>query len=387
MSSKRNESTPRRVRRSVNANGMMTTAVILAATLAVGASASAASAAGSSSGLAAAKAVIAAHTGPVDQFVAPGPAVNGKSLKGKSVWFVELGPAPTFEDDAAGLQQATKALGMTVKICGGEYTPATEAGCITQAVDAHAAGILTDSFYPATTSIAYAKSHKVPLIAGSEPGQDTPLLQFMPYTSGSSQAQIAMAWIIVHSGGKANVITNTSYGDKGTQTEGAAAANALKKNCPSCGYVDVPNTPSNYTTAIPQGVSTSMLKDPSLTIAYTQFDPEVSFFSQGMKSAGRSLPIVSAGAILSQMQVVKAHGYELADVGNNTNYLSWIMVDRLIRMILHKPAPTHVYVPTRVFDSSNVSKLTMTQSASTSGAWYGPTAQYMNGFKKLWGVA
>lgn len=390
MSDKRNESTPRRVRRWKDVTGTVTTAVVLASALALGVSASAASAAGGkSSGVAAAKAVVAAHTGPVNQFVAPGPAVNGKRLKGKSIWFVELGGSGSFVDDAQALQQPTEALGMKLQVCDGNYVPATWSACITQAVNAGAAGIVTDSFSPEAVApaVAYAKKHKVPIVVGSEPGRNTPLEQFMPFTDGPGEARVAVDWMIAHSDGKANILAVTTEGDPGTQADTTAAVRELKKNCPSCGWVDALSTSSDFSTVWPTAVSAALLKHPSLTIAYAQFDPDVPYLTQGMNSAGRSLPYVGMNAVLAQMESVKSHGSELADVGSNANYSSWIVVDRLIRMILHKPAPTHVYFPIRVFDSTNVSRLTMTQSASTSGQWYGPTTSYKNGFKKLWGLA
>ena len=107
-------------------------------------------------------------------------------------------------------------------------------------------------------------------------------------------------------------------------------------------------------------------------------------FQRGIGQSGHKIKIVSTNAVLSQMQQVKS-GAQLADVGANRNYLGWATMDRMLRMILHKPAPVHETIPIRVFDATNIASIALTQSASVSGAWWGPTT-YQQKFKTLWGL-
>ena len=108
-------------------------------------------------GLAAAKGDVAAHRKKSGAFVPPGPAIDATSLKGKSVWYIPVGAAvPVFQVEAHGIKQALAKLGMTYKTCDGKFLPAAAAACITQAVNAGAAGIIPDSVDPATVGTALA---------------------------------------------------------------------------------------------------------------------------------------------------------------------------------------------------------------------------------------
>ncbi len=359
-----------------------------------GSSSSTASAASSSSsassggsGTAAAAAVVAAHRGPSGAFVAPGPAVKATGLKGKSVWYIPIGAAiPVLLGEAGGIQQAATSLGMSYHTCDGKLLASNQATCINQAVNAGAAGIITDSFDPTTvsTALAAAKAKKVPVIVGNENGAQTALEQFMTVGGDPEQEPVAMDWIIQHSGGKAKILSTTVIGDKGTESAATAGTAELKKNCSGCTQTIVQTTAAQLQN-IGSAVSSSLLQHKDVDYGFPQFDFLVPLFKQGLQSSGKKLTLVSTNGVLSQMQEVKAHGAQVADIGANRNYLGWSAMDRLVRMILGKPAPTKVTVPVRVFDATNIGSVKLNQADSLSGIWYGPTT-YQAAFKKLWGL-
>jgi ribose transport system substrate-binding protein len=352
------------------------------------ASTSAASSSSSGGATSAAAAVVAAHRGLDTKFTPPGPAVNASSLKGKSIWYVPIGASiPVLQGEAMGMKQAATALGMTYRTCDGKLLASDQSACIEQAVNANAAGIITDSFDPKTvaTAITYAKAHKVPVIIGNEFGPQTALDQYMTVGGDPNQEPVAMDWIIAHFGDKAKILSTTVIGDRGTEQAATDATAELKKNCSTCTQTVVQTTAAQLQN-IGSAVSSSLLKDSSETVGFPQFDFLAPLFKQGMDTSGHTIPVVSTNAVLSQMQIVKSGGWQIADIGANRNYLGWSAMDRLVRMVLGKPAPTSVTVPVRVFDKTNIGSLPMTQAASLSGIWYGPIT-YRKDFEKLWGVS
>ena len=85
------------------------------------------------------------------------------------------------------------------------------------------------------------------------------------------------------------------------------------------------------------------------------------------------------------MKAIKPGSTQVADIGANRNYLAWAAVDRLLRMVLHKPAPVKTTVPVRIFDSTNIGSISLTTAASISGEWWGSTG-YQQDFARLWGL-
>ena len=166
-------------------------------TAATAASSSSSSSSSSSASASAATAIVAAHRKPSGAFVAPGPAVNAKSVRGKSLWFIPVSSTiAAVPPEAAGVQQAAAALGMSYHTCDGNFIPATESACIEQAVNAGAAGIITDAIDPTTvsTGTAFAAAHHVPTAVLADVGTSSQWLRFVP--SGDVQSEpIAADWI------------------------------------------------------------------------------------------------------------------------------------------------------------------------------------------------
>lgn len=333
----------------------------------------------------AAAASIEAHRKPIAKFVPPGPAVDASSLAGKEIWFVPISTSiPIIPPQQEGIEQAVKALGMTVHVCDGSFVPATEASCLKQAVNAGAAGIITDAIDPATVSTAaeYAAAHQVPIATISEVGTETETLQFLP-SADVANAPIAADWIAADSGGKAKVIAAEVSGDKGTTAAAEAFADQLGKECPECELDTITQSPadaSKYTSSI----STALLQHPETEYVFAQFDALVAPVARGIQQSGHQVKLVSTTAALSNVEQV-ADGTQAAEVAVNPNYYGWLAVDRMVRMLLDKPAPKSDWLPVRVFDSTNVGSLELTAGAASSGVWWGPLT-YQAEFAKLWGV-
>lgn len=343
---------------------------------------------GASAGVARAAAVVAAHRGVVSSYPPPGPPLDAKPLKGKTIWYIPLGASiPVVQIEAMGVQAAVKAAGMTYSTCDGKLQPAQWATCINQAVNAGAAGIITDSIDPASvaTAVASAKSHNIPLLLGNEFNIHSPLLQGMSIGGDLEDQPPLMDWIIADSKGKAHILTSTVQGDKATQAEVTGSLAELHKNCPSCVQYNINSTPETLNT-IGSSTSSALIQHSDVTYGYPEFDFFEPLFARGAQTSGHKIKVVSTNDALTSLQEIKAGSGQVADSGANRNYLGWAATDRLLRMILHKPEPTTVTVPVRVFDKTNIGSVTLTPAASVSGEWWG-TTNYKQQFLKLWGVA
>lgn len=353
------------------------------------ASATTTTASAGSSPTAAVEALVAKYRKPSNAFVAPGPAVDASSLKGKTVWFIPLGAViPALGVEAKGIEEAAHGLGITVKTCDGKLQPAAASSCISQATKSGADGILIDSVTPqtVTTALRAAEAKKIPVVQmfGVQ-GTNGPYTQFVSLEDRQSHA-IAADWIIADSKGKANVVTSTSVGDlaaENTVKNGGGAEFASK--CPDCVVTNVNITPTTVE-SLTAATSTALLKNPKVNYGLPEFDFLVPLFQRGVQQAGRTakMKVVSTNGVLSSMQLVKS-GKQAADGAGNRNYGGWEAMDAYVRLALGKPAPTKQFIPPRVFDSTNIGTVPLTEAASKSGEWFGDVG-YKQDFLKLWGA-
>jgi ribose transport system substrate-binding protein len=336
-------------------------------------------------GESAAAASVAELQKPVEKFPPPGPAIEGASLNGNEIWFVPISSAiPIIPPQEGGIVEGAKALDMTVHVCDGNFVPATESACIKQAVNAGAAGIITDAIDPATvgTATSYAKSHHVPIAALSEVGTNSESLQFVP-SADVANAPVAADWIVADSGGDASVIAAEVSGDKGTTAAAEAFAAQMEKECTECELNTITQSPA-AATKFTSAISTALLQHPDTNYVFAQFDAVAPPVARGIQQSGNNIGLVSTTATLANVEQV-ANGSQAAEVGVNPNYYGWAAVDRLARMMLKQAEPTSEWMPVRIFDSTNADSLELTPTAAASGVWWGPLT-YQKEFSTLWRV-
>ena len=353
---------------------------------------------GGSSGAAAhAKAVVASLSKPTTQFSPPGPPVNAKSLKGKSVWYIPISlQAPVFAIGNTALHAALGKVGVSVHICSGEANPSATAACVNQAVARGAGAIVADAvpYVLAANAFANARSHHVPVLIVN---QVTPAKGAPGAVQGNGNDKFAYAlsqdatqvtgvaeWAIADSNGKANVLMETFTDSPSTIAYGAAAQAAFKRDCPGC-KVTVQKVGLANASLIPSQTSSALLSHPDTNYVLPEFDAVLQPVSQGVQQAGyvKKVKLATSGGDLPALQQIKA-GRLAADVGEDFPYAGWADADEVIRMMLGKPVVVE-HVPVRLFDSSNVGSLSLTPAAQASGEWYGGKG-YVAMFEHLWGV-
>jgi ribose transport system substrate-binding protein len=355
------------------------------------------SSSGSSSGVAHAKAVVASLKKTTTSFTAPGPAVNAKSLKGKTVWYIPISlQAPVFAIGSSSLHTALGKVGVSVHTCSGAANPSATAACVNQAVARGAGAIVADAvpFVLAANAFANAESHHVPVLIvnqlpapkgapGAVSGNGTDKLAYA-LSQDTTQVRGVAEWAIADSNGKANALMETFTDSPSTLAYGAAALAAFKHDCPSC-KVTVQKVGLANASLIPSQTSSALLKNPNTNYVLPEFDAVLQPVGQGVQQANfaKKVKIGTSGGDLPALEQIKA-GRLAADVGEDFPYAGWADADEVIRMMLGKPVVTE-HVPVRLIDSSNIGSLRLTPAAQASGEWYGGNG-YIAMFEHLWGV-
>jgi ribose transport system substrate-binding protein len=321
----------------------------------------------------------------------PAASLSGvSSLRGKTVYYVPITQqAPQFATTAAGLKQALSSAGISLQVCNGNSNPSQISACISQATGAKAGAIITDSipYALAANALNAAQAKGIPVIITDQVADTThPASKSLAYLydPGSSQLVEVADWIIADSAGKAKVLINESTDSPSTQAYVAAAQAEFKKYCSGCTVVINKISSANFS-LIGSSTSSALLSNPGIDYVVPEFEqylePTTGGITQSGKKAG--IKVVTSAAQIDSLQELKA-GQLAAGAGQSSGFQGWVDADAALRLMLKQSVP-QVTVPTRLFTSSNIGSLALTNTAQTSGEWFGSTS-YQQAYKKLWGV-
>jgi ribose transport system substrate-binding protein len=346
-------------------------------------------------GVAHARSVLAGVGGIVTSFSPVGPAVSGAAAhRGETITYIPIFlQAGYFSVSAANLKQAAAEVGINLQVCDGKAVPSTVAACFTQAISDRSAAIITDSvpIAEAPNNYAAAAAAKIPVVMLNN---DTPIsASLAPYVRSLSVRQVAYAGygadaIIAASGGKANVLAVLSDESGETKMAEAAFLKEMATYCPGCSVTTVTYL-SNELQDVPTQVSTALLKHPDTNYVFAQYDsPLAPAVIQGMQQAPKtsSIKLIAEGGDLGGLQRVAA-GQQFADISNDPAYSAWSALDYALRLIVNPNAAEPAYqIPARVFYSSTVKPLSLTESAWIAGSWY-TSGSFRTMYESLWGVS
>jgi ribose transport system substrate-binding protein len=316
---------------------------------------------------------------------------NIAALKGKTVYYIPVSAdVPAFAITAAAMKTALATVGVKLNVCSGNFTPSGFSSCFAQAIGAHAGAIVSDAipFQITQGLITEASKKSIPVVVTDvNIISPRPTAANITYISGSNQ-QYAMAqdWIIAGSGGKANVLELEAT-DSPTSAAGTAeyAIPALKAHCPGCTVTTLKFSSSNEQ-LLPSEISALLLKHPNINYIFSEYDQYVPGVMQGVQqaSATSKVKIVAAAAALSGLQDVKSSTPVKAEIADNQVYNGWIDADEALRLMAGQAAVTYT-IPIRLFTSTNIGSVTLSNAAQASGEWFGAFG-YQQQFKHLWGV-
>lgn len=317
---------------------------------------------------------------------------NLSSLRGKTIYYIPISDdVPAFAITAAAMKTALATVGVKLNVCSGNFNPSQFVSCFSQAIGADAAAVVTDAIpYQLTEGeIKQASAKGIGVVVTDQnPGSDRPTASNIAYISGNDeQYQIANDWIIANSDGKADVLELEATDSPTSQ---AATANyalpEIKKYCPGCTET-VLKFSSSSEQNLASEISTALLKNPDIDYISPQYDQYVSYVTQGIQQAAATTRIkmaASAAALSGLQDVAESSSTVKAEVADNQVYNGWFDADEAMRMALGDAAVPYT-IPVRLFTSSNISSIQLSNAGMATGSWFGSTA-YQQQFETLWGV-
>jgi ribose transport system substrate-binding protein len=350
----------------------------------------------SSAGVAQAQAVVRRESRPATSFPPPGPSLNVRSLRGKSVWYIPISlSVPVFAISNGTLTTALSKVGITEHSCSGEASPSATSACINQAVGAGAGAIITDAIPVALAANAFAsaESHHIPVLVqdqlppkggpGTVQGFGDDRLAYQPLQA-ANLVEAEAYWTIADSHGQANVLLEPYTDSPSTLSYDTSTEAVFKKLCPGC-TVAVQKIGLATASLTTSQTSSALLSHPNTNYVLPEFDALLQGVGQGIQQAGftRKVKVVTSAGDLPALQAIKA-GTISVDAGEDFPYIGWADADEAMRMMLGKPIVKEL-PPLRLFTSANVGSLALTPAAQASGVWYGSNA-YTKMFEHLWGV-
>lgn len=361
-----------------------------------GASSSASSSGNSNAGVAQAQAVVARESRATTSFPPPGPPINVRSLRGKSVWYIPLSlSVPVFAISNGTLATALSKVGITEHSCSAQASPSGTAACINQAVGAGAGAIVTDAIPVALAANAFAnaQSHHIPVLVqdqlpptggpGTVQGLGDDKLAYQPLQA-ANLVEAEAYWTIADSHGKANVLLEPYTDSPSTLSYDVSTQAVFQKLCPGCTVANQKIGIATASLAASQ-TSSALLSHQSVNYVLPEFDALLQGVGQGIQQAGftNRVKVVTSAGDLPALQAIKA-GRISVDAGEDFPYIGWADADQAMRMMLGKPIVKEL-PPLRLFTAANVGSLSLTPAAQASGEWYGSDG-YMAMFEHLWGL-
>lgn len=377
--------------------GTRTTASLAMATLALAAcgstkdAGSAKSGSGSdNAGVAYAKAQIAKYRA-VPQFQPPGPAFDArKAAAGKTLLSIPASSSiPFVQTIESGMKQISGQVGMKFIDWPNQGKPVQWVQGMDQAIDRKAsvinllAGINPSALGP---QIAQAKKAGTPVIASHLYDVN------QPATNGADSVSIYYEqagrlladWVIAQTGGKADVLAVTINEVVSTKPMMTGINDEFAKHCGgSCKVTSVNSTIADVATRIQPEVQSALVKDPNIDYVIALYDSaEAPFAVAGIRQAGKSgkVKVVTFNGTPSVLKLVQSGAVEM-DVGESLNWISYGVMDQVMRLAGGMPPVKDPKLPIRIFDKSNVDE---TGNPPTDNKGYGNS--YVEGYMKLWGM-
>jgi ribose transport system substrate-binding protein len=328
------------------------------------------------------------------KFVSPGPAINVKKLKGKTIFSIPANSSVPF------VQTVDQVMGMYAKALGIKYIDYPNqqqqsqqvAGMNQAIVDKVNAIDLDGGINPAMLApeIQAAKAVGIPTVDTGERNANQPTAPYVAayafapfYLSGELMA----AWAVTQTHGNANILEVTSNADVSSASVQAGMNAELKATCPTCKVSSVNVNPVDWATQLQPTVQGAITGDPGMNYILPVFDAMAVFgVDSAITAAGKvgKIHVASFNGSPSVVNLISKSPSDIItmDVGENTSDVAAAGLDDLMRVMLHMK-PGQEVMNSWVIDAANVSQTGAPHAVSGRG--YGNA--YIVGYAKTWGVA
>jgi ribose transport system substrate-binding protein len=314
-------------------------------------------------------------------FVAP-PSFAVAAAKGKTVWWLRGGGEDITTTWFNGAHKAFDSVGVNLKSYSIDAgTPDKIIAGLELAISSKADAIVIGTGVPATQfseQIKTAADAGIPVFSAvnSIPGvkPDIPGLTADNTFDYEGAARLLAAWIVVDTGGKANVLTENYTAVAASQFMVPAFEKELARLSPNSKNktIDVTPSGSNVSDAFATPVQTEILQNPGLNYVNPLYDFFITLVEPAIVDAGKSADIGQVGfngIAPTLTQLKKGGSTARADVGQPNEWLGYAIADNVLRALTGKPTIDNLHIGIRLFTSDSVKNLDT--SVENDLAWYG----------------
>lgn len=330
------------------------------------------------------------------KFTPPGPPLDAKKLKGKTISIQMVdGRIGAIRDVATAIQEAAEKAGLKTTIFDASSSPVKMQQGFQDAINNGADAIVNDGDVVKiiANQIKAAKDKGIPTVEviNSPPVVGVPGQGSDPNTFGNAApdahlaGSLVAAAAIVNTKGKAHVVIMNTSEVSAASTIVKGMKDALAK-CPGCSIVQVTDTPlAQWTTAITGLTTTLVRSQPQVNYLLPIYSDMGLFAAAGIQQAGATgrVHIASFNGTPAAQALVKKGDIYAANVAEDDQWIGWAAVDQCMRGML-KMEPAYPIAPIRYVGTKDLQGVDTSSSAALSKAFFGE--DYREGFLKLWGL-
>lgn len=320
-------------------------------------------------------------------FEAQGPAIDASKAKGKSIWFI---PNTSTIPFTLAVQKAFAAISdkvgtkLTVWPTTGKTTEWVQG--IEQAI-AQKADVIVVAAPPQLLGpqLAAAKAAGIPIVVPHQYDTSMPkpenvaAFSFAPFIDA---AKLMADYAISATNGKANTLIITTNESPPSKPMAEAIGKEFKNHCDDCKSIEVNVPAADWGSKMQSEVQTAMLRDPSINFIIPIFDSATQFVLPGVTASGKSSSVGIASFnntpfVLTNVQ----KGVVKMDVGESINWIGYVTMDQVLRLLVGAKPLTDATAPLRVFTQENANVL-----GDPADNEKGYSDAYVAGYLKLWGL-
>jgi ribose transport system substrate-binding protein len=287
-----------------------------------------------------------------------------------------------------GMEEALQALGWKTQVLDGEFTPSVYNKNIQQAINLHAAAIITDGVDPelVKNSLADARSHGIVVISDAETGD--PEVSPTPPSSGyeadvspdeKAMGELMGTEIACASNQEAHLL---AMQDAEYASVGLFINSAVEKveACSTCSVEEVVETQaSEVQSQIPSETVNDIRTNPEIDSVLTGFDPVTVFQVPALKAAGllEDVKLYSEYGDSQNLEFIR-NGEQEATVAVPYEWSGWAAVDEMLRAMNKQPLV-----------NENIPFALITKEVNLPPAgepFTGKEVDFAGEYKKLWGL-
>ena len=319
----------------------------------------------------------------VPKFAVPDTTIDASKAAGKSVWVINVVDNELITSFTKGIQDASKAMGMSFHKLTGAGTTQSSNAAVNTALGAGASAIVMDGIDPATVTnpLQKAKSAGVPVITiiSSTLGAKNPLI-YGDVTVDEKQLGSAYAdYALAQTGCKLQLgsvalpkaFTLNYALDQATHAE-------VARLCPSCTVKSIYLDLANLATATPTQVQSLLKANPGTNYLALGFDAVAPYVGPAASALKPDIHMIGNNGLTPNMKQIIDGGVQNADMTYPPNqYVGWLTLDKVLSA-LSGGTGGNTQIPLRLVDKTNIGDGDLTKLFPT---WAG----YQDAFLKHWG--